>query len=255
MGQISEPVPWQLTRRLGQSVPDRGTRLMWAGSKKALEEATWGGLEINNELIGVSFFFFLFSFWCFYEKTECFYKKTAGSRHRAQIHPPKQQQQLRTMEIEQDDPATTTLQALPADNLQFSLSNILTVPLQFLGSRVKNKREAEVILEISRSANLVDCILRNYECTAAQTQALHEAWDTLWLSREPLLVTAIPLIGQRMSEVNQQRAMLINKLDIELCKLQVKENSLLQFVDMNLTINKVSKIVFSKLLGCGNFSC
>ncbi|KAH9300368.1 hypothetical protein KI387_011951, partial [Taxus chinensis] len=101
-----------------------------------------------------------------------------------------------------------------------SLTQALTVPVPILVSRFRNKREVELVMEASKFAVNFDDVLEKYEMISVRAQALKEAWDNLWVSQEPLLVAAIPLIGEKMSGINRMRAHLMKKMDAIIERLQ-----------------------------------
>ncbi|XP_059063108.1 uncharacterized protein LOC131079407 isoform X11 [Cryptomeria japonica] len=101
-----------------------------------------------------------------------------------------------------------------------SLAQALTVPVPILASRFRNKREVELVMEASKFAVNFDDVLEKYEMVSVRAQALKEAWDNLWVSQEALLASAIPLIGEKMSEINRIRAHLLKKMDVIIESLQ-----------------------------------
>jgi len=75
-------------------------------------------------------------------------------------------------------------------------------------------------MDICNSATVFDAILESYEMVSIRAQALQESWNNLWISQEPFLVSAIPLIGEKMSGINRVRACLLKKMDATLEHLQ-----------------------------------
>eukprot|EP01018_Ginkgo_biloba_P001553 Gb_27946 [translate_table: standard] len=128
------------------------------------------------------------------------------------------------------------------------LTQALTVPVHILVSRFRNRREVELVMDVSDSASRFDCLLENYETVSVraqhvfQMQALQESWDNLWTSQEPLLVPAIPLIGEQMSAMNRIRANLLKKMDSILESLQVLAKALLQYAEINSSIAEELKM-------------
>lgn len=101
-----------------------------------------------------------------------------------------------------------------------SLTEALSVPVHILISWFRNPREVELLIDISNSATVFDAILENYEMISIRAQALQESWNNLWISQEPFLVSAIPLIGEKMSGINSVRAYLLKKMDATVEHLQ-----------------------------------
>lgn len=101
-----------------------------------------------------------------------------------------------------------------------SLTEALSVPVHILISWFRNPREVELLIDISNSATVFDAILENYEMISIRAQALQESWNNLWISQEPFLVSAIPLIGEKMSGINSGRAYLLKKMDATVEHLQ-----------------------------------
>lgn len=101
-----------------------------------------------------------------------------------------------------------------------SLTEALSVPVHILISWFRNPREVELIIDISNSATVFDAILENYEMISIRAQALQESWNNLWISQQPFLVSAIPLIGEKMSGINSVRAYLLKKMDATVEHLQ-----------------------------------
>ncbi|GLJ29702.1 hypothetical protein SUGI_0585810 [Cryptomeria japonica] len=117
-----------------------------------------------------------------------------------------------------------------------SLAQALTVPVPILASRFRNKREVELVMEASKFAVNFDDVLEKYEMVSVRAQALKEAWDNLWVSQEALLASAIPLIGEKMSEINRIRAHLLKKMDVIIESLQVVAKGLFQYAEINLSV-------------------
>lgn len=117
-----------------------------------------------------------------------------------------------------------------------SLTEALSVPVHILISWFRNPREVELVIDIRNSATVFDAILENYEMVSIRAQALQESWNNLWISQEPFLVSAIPLIGENMSGINRVRAYLLKKLDATVEHLQVLAKSLLQYAEINSSI-------------------
>lgn len=117
-----------------------------------------------------------------------------------------------------------------------SLTEALSVPVHILISWFRNPREVELLIDISNSATVFDAILENYEMISIRAQALQESWNNLWISQEPFLVSAIPLIGEKMSGINSGRAYLLKKMDATVEHLQVLAKSLLRYAEINSSI-------------------
>jgi hypothetical protein len=62
--------------------------------------------------------------------------------------------------------------------------------------RVRNAREAEILLQVSSTATRFKTAVSIYEVLAMKVEALKKAWDSVWLSNEPFLTAALPLIGE-----------------------------------------------------------
>lgn len=117
-----------------------------------------------------------------------------------------------------------------------SFTQALSVPVHILVSRFRNPREVELVMDICNSATVFDAILESYEMVSIRAQALQESWNNLWISQEPFLVSAIPLIGEKMSGINRVRACLLKKMDATLEHLQVLSKALLQYAEINSSI-------------------
>ncbi|XP_057873312.1 uncharacterized protein LOC131079407 isoform X6 [Cryptomeria japonica] len=129
-----------------------------------------------------------------------------------------------------------------------SLAQALTVPVPILASRFRNKREVELVMEASKFAVNFDDVLEKYEMVSVRAQALKEAWDNLWVSQEALLASAIPLIGEKMSEINRIRAHLLKKMDVIIESLQVVAKGLFQYAEINLSVAQVLQL--KNLMSC-----
>eukprot|EP00250_Pteridium_aquilinum_P031210 c43243_g1_i1 orf=90-689(-) len=137
---------------------------------------------------------------------------------------------------------------------EFSISQALALPLDFLVSFVRNRREAELLLKVSKSAASLDLLTQNYEMIASRAQVLQDAWQGLWLAQEPYIVPAIPLIGSEMSGVNSGRSMLLGKMDNEINSLQELGKQLCHYIDVNcslveeLRMEGIERLAINKLL-------
>eukprot|EP00249_Psilotum_nudum_P009912 c22230_g1_i1 orf=137-2101(+) len=133
---------------------------------------------------------------------------------------------------------STGLQSESASDADFRLLHVLSLPIDFLTSCVRNRHEVEILLKISSSAAALDNLSKGYEMIAIRTQALQEAWGALWRAQEPFVVPAIPLIGKEMSGANQARGILLKKLNNEIQNLQELGKMLLYFIDVNSSVAK-----------------
>ncbi|MCO5612291.1 hypothetical protein L7F22_066556 [Adiantum nelumboides] len=137
---------------------------------------------------------------------------------------------------------------------EFSLFQVLSLPLEFLVFLVKNRREADLLLKVSESSARLDSFTQNYEMFASRAQALQEAWNGLWLAQEPYLVPAIPLIGLEMSGVNNGRSILLEKMDKEFKALKELGKELCHYIDVNhslveeLRMEGIERLAINKLL-------
>lgn len=125
---------------------------------------------------------------------------------------------------------------MAADSEASSLVSLLLVPLPFVIGRIKNLREARLMLDAGASAELFDSLLQHYETFANAAQQLQEAWDAVWLAEEPLLSAAIPLIGEEMSACNRARCLLLEKMETTLHVFQDQAAAVQQFADVNAMI-------------------
>jgi hypothetical protein len=62
--------------------------------------------------------------------------------------------------------------------------------------RVRNAREAEILLQVSSTASRFETVVSIYEVLAMKLEALKKGWDSVWLSNEPFLTPSLPLIGE-----------------------------------------------------------
>lgn len=137
---------------------------------------------------------------------------------------------------------------------EFSLSHALALPVDFLISFVRNRRETELLLKVAKSAASLDSLMKNYEIIAVRTQELKEAWDALWLSQEPYVTPAIPLIGCEMSGINRGRSILLQKMEREILHLQEMGKLLHHYIDVNyslveeLRMEGIDRLATNKLL-------
>ncbi|KAI5079277.1 hypothetical protein GOP47_0004756 [Adiantum capillus-veneris] len=137
---------------------------------------------------------------------------------------------------------------------EFSFSQVLSLPLDFLAFIVKNRREADLLLKVSESSARLDLLTQNYEMFASRAQALQEAWNGLWLAQEPYLVPAIPLIGLEMSGVNDGQSILLEKLGCEFKTLKELGKELCHYIDVNhslveeLRMEGIERLAVNKLL-------
>ncbi|KAH7300976.1 hypothetical protein KP509_23G006400 [Ceratopteris richardii] len=135
-----------------------------------------------------------------------------------------------------------------------SFSQALSLPLDFIVSFVKNRREAELLLKVSEVSSTLDLLIQAYEEFASTTQALQEAWNSLWLAQQPYVVPAIPLIGHKMSGVNNGRSVLLEKIDGHFNILKELRKQLCHYVDVNhslveeLQMEGIDRLAGNKLL-------
>ena len=69
------------------------------------------------------------------------------------------------------------------------------MPLESI-CRVRNVREAELLLQVASAASNFESAVSVYEVLALKMEELKKGWDALWLSNERYLTPAIPLIGE-----------------------------------------------------------
>lgn len=123
-----------------------------------------------------------------------------------------------------------------------SIAEALTVPIPILISRFRNQREVKLVMDASNFAVIFDSVLDKYEMVSVRAQALQEAWNSLWISQHPLLVSAIPLIGEKMSESNRIRTHLLRNIDAIIGNFQIVANGLLQYAEINLSVAEELRI-------------
>ncbi|GAQ82488.1 hypothetical protein KFL_001130070 [Klebsormidium nitens] len=147
-------------------------------------------------------------------------------------------------EAEQDDPSPS------------SISSVLTLPVDIVVRRVRNVREAELLLQVSSTASNFESAVSVYEVLALKIEELKEGWDALWLSDEAFLNPGIPLVGQAMSQQNAARGHVIQQIEDLVATLQQQATALVQFADMHrsyareLSAEGLGKLAAEKLLLC-----
>ena len=84
------------------------------------------------------------------------------------------QHKLNVMSIVLWPPQAALAMASPCNSSEnsSSLAAFLHLPLELLVRRVRNKREAELILEVANSASTFDSLLKTYETLAAASHSL-----------------------------------------------------------------------------------
>nr|PNR26546.1 hypothetical protein PHYPA_030026 [Physcomitrium patens] len=113
---------------------------------------------------------------------------------------------------------------------------LLLPPLPSLVSRLRNGREAQVLLDLDSIAASFDSLYRAFIALANASHHLQGAWDQLWLAQDPSVVKAIPVIAREMSRLNWARAKLMERMDCQLRLLHSCADALRHFVEVNATL-------------------
>eukprot|EP00899_Mesostigma_viride_P005410 jgi/Mesvir1/14870/Mv05483-RA.1 len=114
-----------------------------------------------------------------------------------------------------------------------SISEKLCVPEDAIVHRMKGQKEAYLLTSISNTAKLLEQLLSHYEALAPRSKALQRTWESLWLAKDLMMHAALPLVGQAMSDNNNARALLMERIDEALVSLQSMGERLGSYCEAN----------------------